>query len=458
MNKKPLEYGESHFSTFVEQLKTLAKIASISFDGYPPIELEKSATAVANLLKETGLENVELLKESNSAPYVYGDWLKAPGKPTLLLYAHHDVQPVGREELWKSPPFEPTERNGRLFGRGTADDKAGIVIHTSAIASYLKTLGQLPVNVKVLIEGEEEIGSTHLEKFLQKERTRLSADVVVLTDTGNFDTGIPTITTSLRGIVELHVEVSVLKQPVHSGLWGGPVPDPVMALSKMLSTLVDDEGKIALPGIYDDVAEPSSRENESYKDLRYSESDYRKQAGVLEGVELLGGNAPILQSLSRIPALTVNAIQASSRKAAANIINDSAWCKLSIRTVPNMNGTKILGLLKEHLNQVAPWGVKVNFPYEQVGRWWATDPTSQAFEKASAALSQAFGRDTVFLGQGGSIPFVGPFTEVLGGIPALLIGVEDPYTYAHSENESLHLEDFRKSILAAIHLYGNFGK
>lgn len=459
MDSKPVaQYAESHFNEFLEQLKTLSRIPSISFDGFDPKEVRRSAGAVAQLLKEEGLENVEILEVPGTHPYVYGDWLHAPGKPTLLLYAHHDVQPPGREEVWKSPPFEPTERNGRLYGRGTADDKAGILVHTASIRSYLKTHGKLPVNVKVVIEGEEEIGSTHLEEFLTKYKSKLQGDAIVLTDCGNYDTGIPTITTALRGIVAMEVEVKVMDHPLHSGSWGGPGPDPVLALSKMLSGLVDENGKIAIPGIYEDVLPLTPAEKKSLDSLNYTDEEFKKQAEILPGVQIMGGAEPALKKMSRIPSLAINAIQAGSRKGVANIINDSAWCKIGIRTVPNMDSKKTEEALKQFLLSRAPWGVHVKITTEQSAPWWKTNPEGPAFTKAHAALSKAYGRETVYIGQGGSIPFVGPFAEVLGGAPALLVGVEDPYTNAHSENESLHLGDFKKAILGSIYLYEEFSK
>jgi len=447
------DFANAHFEDFVDQLKQLARIPSVSFPGFPPGEVVRSAEAVAAHLKEMGLENVEILRIEGAHPYVYGDWLHALGAPTLLLYAHHDVQPPGREEIWKSPPFEPTLRDGRLFGRGTADDKAGIVVHTAAIASYLRTVGKLPVNVKLISEGEEEIGSTHLQEFLSKYRSKLQGDAIILTDTGNFDTGIPTITTSLRGIVATEVEVKAMEKPLHSGSWGGPGPDPVLALSKMLASLVDDEGRIAIAGIYDDVLPLTRVEGESLDRLGYTDADYRKQACLLPGVKIVGGPADPQRKMTRIPSISVNAIQASSRKSAANIVNDSAWCKVGIRTVPNMDAARTEALLQDHLRKHAPWGVHVEFHSEQSAPWWTTVPEGPVFEKARASLTRAFGKECVLLGTGGSIPFVGPFAEVLGGAPALLIGVEDPYTNAHAENESVHLGDLQKTILATIYFY-----
>lgn len=448
-----IEYADNHFSESVEELKKLVRIPSVSFEGFPQEEVRRSAKAVANLLLENGLENVEILEMDGAHPYVYGDWLHVPGKPTLLLYAHHDVQPPGETSKWNSKPFEPVEKDGRLWGRGAADDKAGVIVHVSAISAFLRTRGKLPLNVKVLIEGEEEIGSEHLNSFLKKYRSKMAADTMVLTDTSNFDVGIPTITTSLRGLVAVEVEVRVMKQSVHSGGWGGPVPDPILALSKMLASLLDSEGRIAIKGIYDDVRPLTKIEEESMARLSYGDSEYRKQISLVPSAKILGGNASPLVKMTRLPSLSVNAIQASSRQNKANIINATAWCKVGIRIVPDMDPAKTEKLLIDHLRSQAPWGVEVDIHADSRAGWWFTNPTHPAFTKAKHALTKAFAHECVFLGCGGSIPFVGPFSEVLGGVPALLIGVEDPYTNAHSENESVHLGDLKKSILGAIYLY-----
>ena len=458
MLESALAHAASHFKDHVRELSDLVAVPSCSFPGFPASEVDRSAKAVAALLTRSGLEHARVLKLPGAHPYVYADWLHAPGKPTLLLYAHHDVQPPGRPELWKSPPFKAVERKGRLYGRGAADDKAGILVHCAAISSFLKTSGKLPLNVKLLIEGEEEIGSEHLESFLKKHSRLLKADVMILTDTSNFETGVPSITTSLRGIVNVDVTVRTADHPLHSGMWGGPLPDPVQALAKMIASLSDAAGRIAIPGLCDEVRPLGALERRSLKSLRYSDKEFRRQAQVLPGVGLVGGKESPLKKMWRLPSVSVNAIQASSRKDAANIINESAWCRVGVRLVPDMDPKKTARLLIKHLKTHAPWGVKAEFTEVTAGMWWLTDPAAPAFQAARRALTKGFGREAVYIGSGGSIPFVGPFAKALGGAPALLIGVEDPYSNAHSENESLDLGDFRKIIRSSILLYAELSK
>lgn len=446
----------------LEELKRLVRIPSVSFDGFPAEEVDRSAHAVADLFKRIGLEHIELLSVPGGKPYVYADWLHAPGAPTLLLYAHHDVQPPGRAELWKTPPFEPTLQEGpggmRLYGRGAADDKAGVIVHAAAIAAHLREKGKLPVNVKLVIEGEEEVGSTTLPDFLKTYRKKLDADVLVLTDTTNFDCGVPALTVALRGLVGVEVEVRALTKSVHSGMWGGPLPDPVQALAKMLAQLSDEQGRINIPGIREQWHPLSKAEEVAFEKIPYNEKEFREQSGLIPQAQILSeGPSPSVQ-VFRYPSVTVNAIQASSRAQPSNIICDTAWAKVTIRVAGGMEPEKCLEILQEFLRSKCPWGLQVEFKTEACNGAWSIEPTGPAFEAAERALTEGYGKAPLKIGCGGSIPFVEPFALALGGAPALLIGVEDPYTNAHGENESLLVSDLLKACMSQAILFEELAK
>ncbi len=453
-----LSHADAQLPKTIDALKELARIPGVSANPEPNPELAKSAAHVAAWMKRIGLERVEILQLPDVHPYVYGEWLHAEGAPTVLLYAHHDVQPPGRPAFWKSPPFEPEERAGRLYGRGVVDDKAGAAIHFAAIEAYLAN-GGLPINVKVIIDGEEEIGSENLGAVLDRYRERFAADVIVLTDTANLSAGLPSITYALRGIVVVNLEVRALDHPVHSGMWGGPVPDPLLAMCKILASLCDDRGRVTIDGVGTEIRELDAAQKKRLAALPYDEATFRKEAGLLDGVQLCGdGDASTYELNWHRPSVAVNALEAAPIKGASNQIVDSARARIGVRTVPDMDGRKVAEALCAHLEKRAPWGVQVKAEIDGAGNWWITDPQGPAFAAAERALKKGFGKDPVYIGCGGSIPFVEPFARVLGGVPALLVGLEDPLCNAHSENESLLLEDFHKAIKSAVYLYDELAR
>ena len=457
--KTALKYADQHFDDFKETLVTLSRIPSVSAEGFPAAEVRRSAQAMGDALRDAGAEKVQVLEIPDVHPYVYGEWMHKPGAPTILLYGHHDVQPPGRPEKWLSPAFEPTERGGRLYGRGTADDKGGCMTHVAAVASYLKGAGGLPCNVKFIIEGEEEIGSENLGKFLEKYKHMLAADFIVLSDTANFDTGVPALTYQLRGIVQVDLEVKVLDHPVHSGMWGGPVPDPVQVLADLIADLRNKDGSLNIPGLYKDVAKPGKKQLKRIRNLPFDEKKFKNEAGLVKGAKLWGEKGySVYEQIWTRPSLTVIATESHEFAGSSNQIVDSARARLSLRTVPDMDGRKAGEQLVKKLTKKPPFGVEVTAKINGSTPWWTTDPDGPAFEAARRALKAGFKKEAAMIGAGGSIGFVQPFSDLLGGAPCLLTGVEDPPCNAHSENESLHLGDFRKCIASTVHLYDELSR
>jgi len=447
---------EQRSAAALDELCALARIPGVSAAGFPAAELARSAQAVAELLRKAGLERVEVLELPGAHPYVVGEWLRAgPKAPTALIYAHHDVQPPGRPEKWQSPAFEPTRRaDGRLYGRGVVDDKAGLLVHVAALGACLAASARLPCNVKLIVEGEEEIGSPNLAAFLRAHRERLRADVIVLSDTANLDAGLPSLTTSLRGLVVADVRVRALDHPLHSGMWGGPLPDAATALVRILARLLDANGAIAIPGIYADVRPLEREERARLERLPFDESVFRAQAGLVHGAALAG--EPEFTPYERLwlrPSLAVTALDAPPIAGSANRLMEEAAARVGLRLAPSQDAQRAASLLADFLRADPPHGVEVSVFVESAASGWETRPEGPAFAAARRALAAGFGREPAFIGCGGSIPFVGPFAEVLGGAPALLLGLEDPICNAHGENESLNLDDFHKAARAAVHLY-----
>jgi acetylornithine deacetylase/succinyl-diaminopimelate desuccinylase-like protein len=456
--KEVLSYLTDHHDALVRSLAELVAIPSISTDGEHQKEVEQAAALTCEQMRQAGLQNVDILRTGDSNPYAYGEWLGAPGKPTVFLYAHHDVQPINYEGDWQSPPWTLTPRDGRLFGRGAADDKGAITTQLGAIAAFLKTRGSLPVNVKMLVEGEEEVGSRNLDTFFKEHRQRIGSDVIVVCDTENIDVGIPSVTYSLRGIVGVVVEVESAKMPVHSGMAGGALADAAIALNVLLARLYWKNGKIPIPGFYDEVRTLTPSERRTLKKLPGDEAKWREDYGVLPGVSFANQkNTHIYEQTWRKPAVTVIAQEASSIKGASNQVLPKVAAVVSCRIVPDQDPDRVFEQLRDFLSKDPPWGVKVTVKPLGTVKWWMTDPNGPAFDAALKALKAGFGQKPVAIGCGGSIGFVGPLADLLGGAPALLLGIEDPRSNAHAPNESLHEADFCKLMASLAHLFENLG-
>ncbi len=458
--KPALDWLGKNHEEIVQGLAALVGIQSISTDGEHLAEIDRTAKLTCDLMRQAGLHNVEVLRVGQSLPYAYGEWLEAPGKPTVFLYAHHDVQPVNFVEQWQSDPWKLTRRDGRLFARGSADDKGAISAFLGAIAAYRKTGNTLPVNIKMLVEGEEEVGSKYLMKFFDVHKERIKSDVIVVCDTENIEVGIPSITYSLRGIVSVLVDVNTARIPVHSGMGGGGLPDAAIALSAILGRLYWDNGQLPIPGFYDQVRPLSDKERAAFNRLPFNGEKFRKEIGMVPTVRFAmeTGYNEYAQTWRR-PAATVIAQEASSIKGASNQVLPKASAIISCRIVPDQKPDKVLADLTAFLKKDPPWGCEVTVtPHGPPVDWWMTDPNGPAFEAALSGMRMGFDHDPIAIGCGGSIGFVGPLSDLFGGAPALLMGIEDPASNAHAPNESLHEGDFKKLMSSLVRLFDNLGK
>ena len=422
-------------------LERLVRIPSVSADPAAAPHVRASAREVAAMLRRAGLPDVEVLTVEGGRPAVLGRRPGPPGAPTVLLYAHHDVQPAGDPAAWDGDPFEPAERDGRLYGRGAADDKAGIAVHLAALRAHGD---RLPVGVTVLVEGEEEIGSPALPRFLDAYRDRVAADVLVLADSANWTTGVPALTTSLRGGANVTVEVRALRHGVHSGAYGGPVPDALTALCRLLATLHDERGDVAVAGLVRGAADP----------LDLTEEQLRADAGLLDGVRLIGTGS-LTERLWARPAVAVIGIDAPSAAAASNTLIPAARATVSMRVAPGDDITRARAALVSHLEAHAPWGVRVTVEAGGTVAPFTVRAGGRACRAARAALTEAWGTPAVDIGTGGSIAFVTAFAEFLPEAEILITGVEDPDTRAHGANESLHLAVFERACVAETLLLRN---
>ncbi|WP_328989050.1 dipeptidase [Kribbella sp. NBC_01245] len=421
-------------------LEDLIRIPSVSADPARAADVQRSAEATAALFEAEGF-TAQIVSAGGGAPAVIAKKPAPEGAPTVLLYAHHDVQPTGDTAEWTSAPFEPTERDGRLYARGAADDKAGIAAHLAAV----RALGNdLPVGVTVFVEGEEEIGSPTLLQLLDEFSDELTADAIVIADSANFAIGQPALTISLRGLVDCYVEVRTLKHAVHSGLFGGVVPDALTALCRLLATLHTDAGDVAVDGLHAGRA----------ADLDYPVDRLRAESGVLDQVRLIGTGSLVDRLWAR-PAIAVLAIDAPKVADASNTLVPVARAKVSLRIAPGDDAAKAMEALRTHLEENAPWGAEVTVTDGDLGQPCAINAHGPAYDAARSAFESAWGVAPVDMGMGGSIPFIAEFAQTFPEAAILVTGVEDPDTRAHGIDEGLHLAEFTKVCLAEAQLLVN---
>jgi acetylornithine deacetylase/succinyl-diaminopimelate desuccinylase-like protein len=426
-------------------LGALVRIPSIAFPGFDTSEVQRSAEAVAALVEGLGLfETVEIRRaaipgsEEMGHPAVLASRAARNGRPTILLYAHHDVQPVGDETLWESAPFEPTVRGGRLYGRGAADDKAGVMAHVAALRALTEALGaDFDLGVALFIEGEEEAGSRSFAPFLAENADALRADVIVVADSGNWDARTPALTVSLRGNTRFTLRVRTLEHASHSGMFGGAVPDAMMATVKLLATLWDEDGAVAVEGLEERDAETPA----------YGEDTLRDEAGLPAGVNPIGGGT-ILSRIWNKPSITVTGVDAPSVANASNTLSPEVAVVISARVAPGQPAREAYAAIEAHLRAHAPFGAQLTFSDQDYGDAFLVDTSGWAVEEALDAMHEAYGVEPVQIGVGGSIPFIADLVREFPAAQILVTGVEDSHARAHSPNESLHLETFRNAVLA----------
>lgn len=430
------------FSSTLDELKELVRIPGVAWESFDAEDLARSAEEVAALVRSTGIDDVQILtaeKEGGGegSPAVVGRRPAAPGKPTIMLYAHHDVQPPGDPAFWNTPAFEPTEVGDRLYGRGAADDKAGIMVHIASLRAALDVVEEFGVGVTFFFEGEEEAGSPSFRNFLEKYRDLLEADAIVVADSTNWKVGTPALTTSLRGVCAAEVEVRVLDHAVHSGMFGGPVLDAPTLAARLISTFHDDDGAVAIEGLVaHEIAE-----------VEYPEADFRQDASVVEGYRL-AGTGPLADRLWNKPALSIIGMDIPAVDVSSNTLLPVTRFKVSIRLAPGQDAEEAGRALTRHIEAQELFGAQVTVDVTETGHPFAADTTKPAAQASLWALEKAWGTAPVEIGVGGSIPFIADLTEIFDGAQILVTGVEDPDSRAHSANESLHLGDFERAITA----------
>jgi acetylornithine deacetylase/succinyl-diaminopimelate desuccinylase-like protein len=450
-------FVEQNRDRLLEELKAFIRIPSISTLPEHKEDVARAAHFVADSLRRAGLEHIEVIP-TGKHPLVYGDWLHAEGKPTVLCYGHYDVQPPDPVELWKTPPFEPDVRDGNLYARGACDDKGQMYMHIKAIEALRDVYGgKLPVNVKFLIEGEEEVGGESISRYLPEHTDKLKADVALVSDTEMFADGIPTLCVGLRGLMYLEIEATGPMRDLHSGMYGGAAPSAVYGLIELLAKAKDADGRIQIPGIYDDVVAPEKAEIESWKTLPFSEQEFLKDE---VGSTALTGE-PDQSVLARVwarPTFEVHGIAGGFTGAGAKtVIPAKATAKVSLRLVPKQDPLKVFAAVKQWVQANTPKGIQTEIRLFGAGPAISVNPNHPAIEVAARAFSEMLGKPTVFVRSGGSIPIVGEFATHLG-IPTVLMGFGLPDDGLHSPNEKYRISNYYEGIMTIAHFLDEYGK
>jgi len=449
------EFVESNRERFLEELKAFLRIPSISTLPEHQPDIQRAADFVAQGLKSAGMENIEIIPTAKH-PLVYADWMHAPGKPTVLCYGHYDVQPADPLELWKTPPFEPTIQNGNIYARGSADDKGQFYMHVKAVETLRAVNGTLPINLKFLIEGEEEIGGASVAKFVGENTQKLKADVALVSDTAMYAPGMPTLCIGLRGLLYLEIEAKGPARDLHSGLYGGTAPNAVFGLIELLAKAKDAEGRIQIPGIHDEVAPPARAELDSWSRLPFNEKEFlEKEIGA---TSLTGEpDRSVFERIWSRPTLEVHGIAGGFTGAGAKtVIPATATAKVSLRLVPNQTTEKVIGAVKDWVKANTPKGIQTEVKLLSGSPAVMVNPDHPAISVAAKAFSEIFGQPTVFIRSGGSIPIVGDFARHLG-IPTVLMGFGLPDDGLHSPNEKYNLENYYKGIMTVAHFFESYG-
>jgi acetylornithine deacetylase/succinyl-diaminopimelate desuccinylase-like protein len=440
---------------YLDELKTLLAIPSISALPEHAADVRRCAEWCVEEMRRIGLQNVRLI-ETPGNPVAYGDWLHAPGAPTILFYGHYDVQPVDPLNLWESPPFEATIRDGEIYARGAADDKGQVFMHLKAVEAHLKQNSKLPVNIKFMLEGEEEVGSEHLDDFVRSHKSDLAADVVVISDSPMFARGVPSICYGLRGLVYFQLDLRGSSTDLHSGSFGGAVANPAFVLAQMIAQMKDRSGRIKIPNFYDDVKPLQEEERNAWASLPFNEKAYRKDFGIPKVFGETGFST--LERTWARPTLEVNGLLSGfTGEGAKTVLPAVAMAKISMRLVPDQDPNKIAGLFEEFVKKIAPKTVALKITRMQGGKPWMTSFDNAYVQAAGRAIERGFGRSPIFTREGGSIPVVSTFQEELG-LPSVLFGVGLPDENAHAPNEKLDVSNFHNGIIASAFLYDEIAK